>query len=526
MSDKRVISTRLTVDGEAEYKRQMEAINREIRTQKSELGYLEAQYRGQANSMEALTEKDRVLRNEVEQQEEKVRALTQAVKDSAEAFGEQDAKTDKYRQSLFRAKKELIDMQEELRDTEKYLQEAADSADGTASSIDGFGNALKDAGDDAGGLGGGLEGVLGTLSNLKGVIAGGAVVGAIKEAGEAIIELEESTREYRQLMGQLEVSSRDAGYTAEQTSEVYMKLYGIIGESQATVEATTQLQAMKLTQEELNFVTDATIGAWTRLGGAAPIESIAEAVMQTMNAGTATGAFSDLLVAAGRSEDEFNAKMEACSTAAERQDVVLQELASMGLAEAAAGYYELNEDTIAANQSQANMEAALGRLGEVCAPIANQLRNLTATGINVLADAIDATIEKVTALREELREMGQSTEYANWSQYAVQDIKFHGSHADGLGFVPFNGYRAELHYGERVMTATENSALDTLERAVAALESSARGAAPATAAQNVSLPEAVTLTLRTDNGQFLGSWLVPYVRSENKSNPEAVSDPL
>lgn len=30
----------------------------------------------------------------------------------------------------------------------------------------------------------------------------------------------------------------------------------------------------------------------------------------------------------------------------------------------------------------------------------------------------------------------------------------HGSHANGLEFVPFNGYRAELHYGERVQTAT------------------------------------------------------------------------
>lgn len=31
-----------------------------------------------------------------------------------------------------------------------------------------------------------------------------------------------------------------------------------------------------------------------------------------------------------------------------------------------------------------------------------------------------------------------------------------GSHADGLGYVPFDGYRAELHKGERVLTASEN----------------------------------------------------------------------
>lgn len=31
-----------------------------------------------------------------------------------------------------------------------------------------------------------------------------------------------------------------------------------------------------------------------------------------------------------------------------------------------------------------------------------------------------------------------------------------GSHANGLSYVPFNGYRAELHKGERVLTAQEN----------------------------------------------------------------------
>ncbi|MCI8336976.1 MAG: hypothetical protein HFI72_07480 [Peptococcaceae bacterium] len=34
-----------------------------------------------------------------------------------------------------------------------------------------------------------------------------------------------------------------------------------------------------------------------------------------------------------------------------------------------------------------------------------------------------------------------------------------GSHASGLAFVPYDGYRAELHRGERIMTAEENNSL-------------------------------------------------------------------
>lgn len=38
---------------------------------------------------------------------------------------------------------------------------------------------------------------------------------------------------------------------------------------------------------------------------------------------------------------------------------------------------------------------------------------------------------------------------------------YDGSHADGLAYVPFDGYIAQLHKGERVLTAYENRAYST-----------------------------------------------------------------
>jgi hypothetical protein len=38
----------------------------------------------------------------------------------------------------------------------------------------------------------------------------------------------------------------------------------------------------------------------------------------------------------------------------------------------------------------------------------------------------------------------------------IEAARPNGSHANGLSYVPFNGYRAELHQGERVLTAQEN----------------------------------------------------------------------
>ncbi|WP_439685107.1 hypothetical protein MNJPNG_06390 [Cupriavidus oxalaticus] len=53
--------------------------------------------------------------------------------------------------------------------------------------------------------------------------------------------------------------------------------------------------------------------------------------------------------------------------------------------------------------------------------------------------------------------------YASGGQYAadyaaVQGFRPNGSHANGLAYVPFDGYLAELHQGERVLTRAESEA--------------------------------------------------------------------
>ncbi len=63
----------------------------------------------------------------------------------------------------------------------------------------------------------------------------------------------------------------------------------------------------------------------------------------------------------------------------------------------------------------------------------------------------------------------------------ASDKKSDGSHAGGIGYVPYNGYSAELHEGERVLTAAQNrnytlqqqektAAQETLSRRLDALE--------------------------------------------------------
>lgn len=143
----RVISTKLSVDGESEFKRQMGDVNSHLKTLKSEMTLVTAEFKGQANTLDALTAKDKVLREQLDQQREKMRALEEAVKEAAEAYGEQDKRTDSYKQSLNMAKTAVANLSRELADNEKYMDEARKSTDGCAKSIDSFGKEVKDIDD-------------------------------------------------------------------------------------------------------------------------------------------------------------------------------------------------------------------------------------------------------------------------------------------------------------------------------------------------------------------------------------------
>lgn len=188
----RVISTKLSVEGESEFKRQMGDVNSHLKTLKSEMTLVTAEFKGQANTLDALTAKDKVLREQLDQQREKMRALEQAVKEAAEAYGEQDKRTDSYKQSLNMAKTAVANLSRELADNEKYMDEAEKSADGCAASIDEFGNQVKEAKDDTSSFGDVLRANLTSEAIISGVKALASAVGSIaSSAKESILAASE-----------------------------------------------------------------------------------------------------------------------------------------------------------------------------------------------------------------------------------------------------------------------------------------------------------------------------------------------
>lgn len=543
----RTIATRLTLDGEKEFKKQMGLVNGELRNLSSEMKLATAEFKGQANSAEYLTKKDEILRKEIDQQEEKVRALTQAVEDSKKVNGDASAATDRYRQQLNKAKTDLIDLNDELSSNERYLDEARTSADRCAKSIDEYGKQVKDAAkatDDFNGAGGGKGGIgdlIGQLGSLKKMLLGGAVVAGLKATSDAIIGIVDETEEYRKIMGTLEASSQAAGYTAEQTAESYEYLYGVLGDTQTAATTVANLQAIGLAQGDLRGMIDSVIGAWATYGDSIPIDGLAEAVNETIQAGQVTGTFADVLNWAGVSEDEFNAKLAAANDSAERAQIVLNQLANQGLPETAKAWRDANEDVVAYNESQIKLDEAMGQLGETLAPVAAGLKDVFAEGVYAAADAVAWLIEKIQGAIQWLKDLNDRISNSEeWKEFTtgehtpssdyqalLDSYKIDGSHAAGLYRVPYDGYVAELHRGERVLTSGEADAYNALERyggtgrtmTAQDFRASLAQAVNAMAAMNRDMKVTVVSTMNVNGKEFYRE-TIEDLRTVNRSTPE------
>lgn len=543
----RTIATRLTLEGEKEYKKELGEVNQEIGLLSDKMKRADAEFRGQANSIEALTTKNDLLREAQQKQIDKIAKLQTAIEDCGEAYGENDEAVMRFKRQLEKAETDLIDLNDELSSNERYLDEARTSADKCAKSIDEYGKQVKDAAkatDDFNGAGGGKGGIgnlIGQLGSLKKMLVGGAVVAGLKATSDAIIGIVDETEEYRKIMGTLETSSQAAGYIAEQTAESYEYLYGVLGDTQTAATTVANLQAIGLAQADLRGMIDSVIGAWATYGDSIPIDGLAEAVNETIQAGKVTGTFADVLNWAGVSEDEFNAKLAAANDSAERAQIVLNQLANQGLPETGKAWRDANEDVVAYNESQMKLDEAMGQLGETLAPVAAGLKDVFAEGVYAAADAVAWLIEKIQTAIDWLKDLNDRISNSKeWKEFTAAEstpasdyqalldsYKIDGSHAEGLYRVPYDGYVAELHRGERVLTSGEADAYNALERyggtgrtmTAQDFRASLAQAVNAMAAMNRDMKVTVVSTMNVNGKEFYRE-TIEDLRTVNRSTPE------
>ena len=562
----RQITTRLAIDGEQEYKKQLAAVNRELGNLGAEMKLVDAQFKGQANSSEALRAKHELLKQSIEQQVSKIVSLEGAVDEASDAFGEADARTDSYRRQLLSAETALAKLNDELSENEKLLKEAEDSADGCAKSIDGYGKAVKEAADETGTLPGplgdiqnalkglrnedgsfNLSNLTGALSTVKGALVGGAIVTGAKEVIDAIFEIVNSTEEYRESMGKLDVAFEQNGYSLADAEAAYKRFYEITGDTGASVTAANNLASLGLEFDKLQLLIEAVSGAYVSFGDSIPIDSLSESIVDTVSLGKVTGSLADVLNRLGMSEEGVNKELEAMPLNSQKLLYIFSLFATSALPETAKEYDEAAASVIAMRDAHLELNAAMAELGELLSPLASDLVQFGADVAGVAADIIEKIEYLVTKAQEakqaidELAErnaaFGVAKESFGWirdislegmvSQIPFLNIPYNiykgakwlsGSHAAGLDRVPYDGYLAELHADEAVLNAQEAALWRSVGRSGArALPAAYIPAALPANAQSAARRESVTIdvTLELD-GQTLARKQYPLMQAEGR----------
>lgn len=397
----RTINTDFALTGEKEFNDQMKAVNNNLKSLKSEMAAAASEFDGNADSTEALTEKQRILQETYDQQQEKVRALNAMLAKLKDAHQENSAAADRYRRDLNYARAELNktkkaldevtdaqkkytsvfkrasdklgDVKEKLSDWINKVKKAAKEIPFLSETLDVLGAAGKDAGK-------GLE------IGAKGIAAASAAAAA---AVVALLKVDEETREYRENQAKLNTAFEAAGMAAGTASTAYNEMYKILGDSDTATESAQLLAQLATGEADVAKWADISAGVVGSFGDALPINSLIEASNETAKVGKVTGALADALNWVGLSEDEFNSKLAACSTETERTALITDTLTA-AYGDASEAFRENNAAIIEANAVQAEMDASLAKLGGAVSDVKNKL--LTEFGPE-LSDIIDAFVD-------------------------------------------------------------------------------------------------------------------------------------
>lgn len=243
---------------------------------------------------------------------------------------------------------------------------------------------LTSFGDKVKATGASLKGKLGDAAK---VAANGVKVaaGACVAAGAAIVALVESTREYRTEQAKLQTAFESSGHSAEAAKSTFTELNGILGDTGQATEAASHLALLCDTEEQLAQWTDICAGVYGTFGDSLPIEGLTEAANETAKTGQLTGSLADALNWAGISEDEFQSKLDSCSTEQERQKLITDTLTE-SYKDASAQYKETAADIINANKANQAMQDSMAAFGEILEPVTNAVKMFAAEGLQQLSE--------------------------------------------------------------------------------------------------------------------------------------------
>lgn len=218
-----------------------------------------------------------------------------------------------------------------------------------------------------------------------------AIAGAATTAVGGLLSLESSTEEYRVAMGKLNTAFDASGLSADAAWEAYNGFYEILGDTDTATEASQLLAKLVDSEEEVTDWTYIAAGVFGTFGDSLPIEGLIESANETAKVGQVTGSLADALNWAGISEDEFNKKLESCTSESQRNQLIMDTLYNT-YEDATDAFYDNNKALIQARDNQTKLTDTLSSLGQTVSNVKNSLMSEFLPSITDVASSFNGIL--------------------------------------------------------------------------------------------------------------------------------------
>lgn len=417
------IGPKISIKGESEFNQSISKINQNLKEYGSELKAVSSEFDAQADSMESLTAKNKVLKKQYDEQSDKMKLLSDQIKKQTDylevqakeiqqltnEYGENSSQVQKAEKAYANTESTISKLKTAFNETTAYANKLSSEISDNDSKLDDLAKSASDAstqvekvGDSSEQTGEKLKKTKTDVQQLKDSFNMQEAAQQVSDFASGMVEnikgAVEESKEYLKIMGSLEVSSSHLNYTTDETKQTYKQLIGVLGDTQSAATTTANLQAIGLEQSQLTQITKGAIGAWARYGDSIPIDGLAESINETIKTGTVTGNFADMLNWAGTSEDEFNEKLEQCSDNSERAQLVLDEMANQGLMKSADAWNENNKALVESNKAQDDYNEAMADFSKAVMPVFTEFTKALTTIIQIFSELPEPAQQMIAVL--------------------------------------------------------------------------------------------------------------------------------
>lgn len=281
------------------------------------------------------------VQKEIDDTTDRLEALQQKVKDTYEEMGRPIS----------------IDQYDEL---QRELARASDEAENAEKAFNSFNPTLEKVGSTAQ-----------EVSDKAGKVAD-AFAPISKAAGAALTAMfatVPATDDLRTNLSRLETNAQQAGIGLDATSDALTQFNRVSGDTDASVEALSNLLMAGATESNLQRAVENLAGAATAFPDTIKIESLADSLQETIATGQATGQFAELLDRLGVSTEQFNAQIGQTQDQTVRLNMAMDALANEGMADYYNAWITGNEELTKNKDATLELQTSLADLATALTPI-------------------------------------------------------------------------------------------------------------------------------------------------------------